>query len=318
MQGVGALALLASLCAAGPFAAGPVAAAVPAKPVEIISYGPHPRQRFVIWHARAGGAAAKPVYINFFGGAFLFGGPNGGPFRAALMAQGVTVVGGGYRFRQDGVTKLEIMEDGARIVQYLRANADRFNIDPRRIGVGGFSSGGVIAAWIAQHPELGNPRSPDPVQRQSSRVSVCCLEGSQVHPIRLQDWVHYTGSDPTRLQNGIFNFILHYLYGAGFRDPILRADYATQAEYEAAKWAYQQKVFSFYLCSRDDPPLCIYSNASDDPARYVRSPQGGGLHSPLLMIPMRRRLNENGVPTAWGGFVPARDFILRYLKPAPP
>lgn len=299
-------------------AAASTAVAAPARKwTEVVQYGPHKRQYFVIWHSRVGGDAPKPVYVHFFGGAFLFGSPSGGPFRDQLLQQGVTVVGGGYRFRQDGVTKREILEDGARVIQYLRANAAKYYIDPRRIGVGGFSSGGVVAAWVALHNDLANPKSPDPVLRQSSRVSVCCLEAAQVHPIRLGDWVRYTGSDRTLLQQGIFNYILLHLYGTVFRNPIVRSNYATEAEYQQALWAYRFDTFPFYLCSPDDPPVCFLTSASDDPNRYVRMGDGGGLHSPLLMIPMKRLLEEWKVPVLWGRAAPCLQFILKALKPPP-
>lgn len=293
----------------------PARAVAPALPSrEVIQYGPHPRHRFIVWHARSNDAP-RPVLVYYFGGAFLFGGPSGGPFLGEMLRNGVTVVGAGYRFRQDGVTKREIMEDGARVIQYLRLNAARFHIDPTRIGVSGYSSGGVIASWVALHDDLRNPRSTDPVLRQSSRVSVCCLEGSQIHPIDLPSWQRYTGSPLALLQQGIYNFILLHLYGNGFRNPIVRADYATEAAYQRALLAYQHDVFGFYLCSADDPPVAFYCNAGDDPNLYVRRGNGGGLHSPLLMIPMQRRLKELEVPTLWGRYHPCRDFLLTRLKP---
>jgi hypothetical protein len=290
----------------------PARAAAPVLPSrEVIQYGPHQRHRFIIWHAA--GDAPRPVLVYFFGGAFVFGGPSGGPFKGDMLRNGVTVVGAGYRFRQDGVTKREIREDGARVIQYLRLNAARFHINPARIGVSGYSSGGVIAAWIALHDDLRNPRSPDPVLRQSSRVSVCCLEGSQVHPVDLDSWQRYTGSPRALLQQGIFNYILLRLYGNGFRNPIVRDDYATEADYQRALLAYQHDTFSFYLCSADDPPVCFDCSSGDDPNLYVRKGNGGGLHSPLLMIPTQRRLKELAVPTLWARQTACRDWLLARL-----
>ncbi len=295
-----------------------VMAAPARKWTEVVRYGPHKRQYFVIWHSRVGGDTPKPVYVHFFGGAFLFGSPSGGPFRDELLKRGVTVVGGGYRFRQDGATKREILEDGARVVQYLRAHARKFYIDPQRIGVGGFSSGGVVAAWVALHNDIARPNSPDPVLRQSSRVSVCCLEAAQVHPIRLGDWVRYTGSDRTLLQQGIFNYILLHLYGTAFRNPIDRSQYATEAEYQKALWDYRFDTFPFYLSSPDDPPVCFLTSESDDPNRYVRKGNGGGLHSPLLMIPMKRLLEEWKVPVLWGKKPACLQFVLSALQSTSP
>jgi hypothetical protein len=280
---------------------------------EDIQYGPHKRHKFIIWHAK--GTGPRPVLVYFFGGAFAFGSPSGGPLKGDMLKNGVTVVGGGYRFRQDGASKREILEDGARVIQYLRANAARFNIDPARIGVSGFSSGGVVASWIALHNDLRRPGSPDPVLRQSSRVSVCCLQGSQVHPLDLESWARYTGSDRTLLRLGIFNFVLLRLDGSMFRDPINRDDYATDEEYEQAKLAYRNDTFGFYQCSADDPPMCFHETNPDDPNRYVKkNNNGGGLHSPLLMIPMERRLKELDVPVLWGKKELCRDFILAELK----
>jgi hypothetical protein len=284
---------------------------VPLPSREVISYGPHVRHRFVIWHAK--GTGPRPVLVHFFGGAFLFGSPNGGPFQGDLLKQGVTVVGAGYRFRQDGASKLEIMQDGARVIQYLRLHAQRFNIDPSRIGVSGYSSGGVIASWVALHDDLRNPDSADPVLRQSSRVSVCCLEGAQVHPVDLDSWQRYAGSPLALLQQGIYNYILLKLYGQQFVNPIDPDEFTTAVEYQQALYNYQRETFSFYLCSADDPPVCFYCNDTDDPDRYVRRGNGGGLHSPLLMIPMARRLQELSVPTLWGKKPLCRDYLLTGL-----
>ena len=278
---------------------------------ETVQYGPHKRQRFKIWHAK--GEGPKPVLVHFFGGAFLFGGPNGGPFKGDMNKRGITVVGGGYRFRQDGATKREILEDGARVIQYLRAHADRFCIDPNRIAVSGFSSGGVVAGWVALHDDLRDPFSTDPVLRQSSRVSVCCLEKAQVHPIDFDSWAQYTSSPLTLLRQGIYNYILIKLYGNGFVQPFEPEDFVSQAQYKRALWEYQQDVFIFYLSSSDDPPVCFYSNKSDDPAEYAKKGNGGGLHSPLLMIPLQRHLQEDGVTTLWDRKKECRDFIVSYL-----
>lgn len=277
------------------------------KSQQTVSYGTHKRQYFRITHAA--GSGPRPVMIYFFGGGFVLGSPNYGPFKGDWLNAGITVVAAGYRFRQDGASKREIMEDGARVVQYLRLHARRFNIDPNRIGVAGYSSGGVIASWVALHDDLANPASPDPVLRQSSRVSACCLEGSQVHPLKLAEWERYTGSDRTLLQLGIFNFILLRLDGSMFRNPIQRTDYATDAEYQAALDAYERDVFGFYLASRDDPPVAFYCNQTDDPNAYVRKKNGGGLHSPLLMIPLERKLKELRVPVSWGRKEVVRPFV---------
>jgi len=45
------------------------------------------------------------------------------------------------------------MWDGQRAIRYVRYNAARFNINPNRVGIFGFSSGGHLAVTIGLHPD---------------------------------------------------------------------------------------------------------------------------------------------------------------------
>ena len=275
------------------------------------AYGEHDRHYFKIWYPK--GEGPFPVLVNYHGGAFLFGGPNGGKLKGAMLKNGVAVVGATYRFRQHGASKREIMEDGARVIQYLRANADELCIDPVLIGVSGYSAGGVIASWVALHDDIADPDNTDPILRESSRVFGCCLDRTQVHPIHIEDWVNYTGGDPALIIKNVLSYILVKLDGSVFRNPIIRSDYASEEEYQAALDAYERDVFTFYLVSLDDPPVCFVTNARFDPARYIRKNKGGGLHSPLLMMPMANHLVEDGVPMLWDRKKPCEQFMLNAL-----
>jgi acetyl esterase/lipase len=61
------------------------------------------------------------------------------------------------------------MGDGLRAVRWVRANARRFGLDPRRIGMLGFSAGGHLTATVASFFDDGDSGSPDSVERASSR-----------------------------------------------------------------------------------------------------------------------------------------------------
>ncbi|QDS87870.1 Acetylxylan esterase precursor [Rosistilla ulvae] len=61
------------------------------------------------------------------------------------------------------------MDDTRRAIRTVRANAKAWHIDPNRIGIVGFSAGGELAAYAAMHPEAGDPKSDDPIERVSSR-----------------------------------------------------------------------------------------------------------------------------------------------------
>ncbi|MEO8114218.1 MAG: alpha/beta hydrolase [Phenylobacterium sp.] len=73
----------------------------------------------------------------------------------ALAAAGVTAFVLCYRLPEDGWTpKVDApLQDAQRALRLIRAGADRYGIDPGRVGVMGFSAGGHLAASLCTRPE---------------------------------------------------------------------------------------------------------------------------------------------------------------------
>ena len=69
----------------------------------------------------------------------------------------------------------DIMGFMHRAVRYIRTNADRWNIDPDRIGVTGSSAGGHLSLVLATKGGPGNPKAKDPVDRASSAVQAAAV-----------------------------------------------------------------------------------------------------------------------------------------------
>jgi acetyl esterase/lipase len=67
------------------------------------------------------------------------------------------------------------LADAQRAMRTVRYHARAWNIDPERIGVIGFSSGGHVAATVATHYDAGNPDDEDPIERMGSRPSLMIL-----------------------------------------------------------------------------------------------------------------------------------------------
>ncbi len=65
--------------------------------------------------------------------------------------------------------------DAQRSIRTVRVNAKSWGIDPRRIGILGFSAGGHLAGTAATRFDAGNPKATDPVDRESCRPDFAML-----------------------------------------------------------------------------------------------------------------------------------------------
>jgi acetyl esterase/lipase len=88
--------------------------------------------------------------------------------------KGVAVIGLKYRTRPpNGKTNEDIQAiallDAQRAVRTVRRRAAEWGIDPRRIGVAGYSAGGNVAMNLAANFEAGDPGAADPIERESCR-----------------------------------------------------------------------------------------------------------------------------------------------------
>lgn len=65
-----------------------------------------------------------------------------------LRDHGITAVVVKYRLPNYGHIDA-LLEDAVGAIEYMRNNAEKYNIDPQKIGVCGNSAGGHLAAWIS-------------------------------------------------------------------------------------------------------------------------------------------------------------------------
>jgi acetyl esterase/lipase len=62
-----------------------------------------------------------------------------------------------------------VRQDALRAVRMVRSRAAEFGIDPKRIGMLGFSAGGYVMMMIAFDKDEGDAAAPDPVDRANGR-----------------------------------------------------------------------------------------------------------------------------------------------------
>ncbi len=87
----------------------------------------------------------------------------------AEWLNGLGVAGIVLRYRVAPAKHPAMLQDAARAIRTARANAEAWKIDPRRVGVLGFSAGGHLASTIGTHFDAGDPQAADPIDRLSSR-----------------------------------------------------------------------------------------------------------------------------------------------------
>lgn len=91
-----------------------------------------------------------------------------------LNSLGVTAFVLQYRLK-DRYEPRHAFMDAQRALRYVRHHADRFDIDPHRLGILGFSAGGHLASATSVNFDPGNPNADDPVNRHSSRPDFAIL-----------------------------------------------------------------------------------------------------------------------------------------------
>lgn len=65
--------------------------------------------------------------------------------------------------------------DAKRAIRLVRYNSKKWNIDPNRIGVLGFSAGGHLASLVGTHFDSGDKKNSDPIERVSCRPDCMVL-----------------------------------------------------------------------------------------------------------------------------------------------
>jgi acetyl esterase/lipase len=178
-------------------AATPVAKATPVPfppTLANVPYGSHERQILDFYKAESD----KPTPLLFFihGGGWTHGDKNTVGNVKAYLAAGISVVAINYRYTSQaqatGVTPpvKAPLEDAARALQFVRSKAAEWNIDKTRVAASGGSAGACSSLWLAFHKDMADPKSADPVARESTRLWCAAVNAPQttLDPQQMKEW----------------------------------------------------------------------------------------------------------------------------------
>ena len=166
----------------------------PAATLSNVPYGDHPRQVLDFW--KAPGAKPTPVVIHIHGGGWEAGNKAFVRGTEEFLAAGISVVSISYRYtwqaQADGVKPpvSAPLHDAARALQFVRSKAEEWNIDKKRIGATGSSAGACSSLWLAFHDDMADPKSADPIARESTRLFCAAVDTAQtsLDPQQMKEW----------------------------------------------------------------------------------------------------------------------------------
>ena len=99
----------------------------------------------------------------------------GSQYARWLNEQGVAGFVLKYRLGSAGYRHPAMLQDAARALRTVRARAEEWKLDPKRIGIMGSSAGGHLASTLLTHYDAGKPDAVDPIERVSSRPDLGIL-----------------------------------------------------------------------------------------------------------------------------------------------
>lgn len=244
-----------------------------------VPYGPHPKQIIHFWKAESD--KPTPVLLFIHGGGWGAGGRMSGltGMLPAMLKSGISVVSVEYRFIAEATAdKVEPpvkgpMGDAARALQFVRSKAAEWNLDKTRIAASGGSAGACTSLWLAFHPDLADPKSDDPVARESTRLLCAAVDGAQttLDPQQMKDWT------PNSTYGG------HAFGLKSFPDFLANRE-------KILPWIAEYSPYA--LVTSDDPPIYMRYGAKPNLGQNEKDPT----HTANFGLKLQEHCKANNVP----------------------
>ena len=253
-----------------------------------VKYGEHERQVLDIWLAESNKPTPLAIYIH--GGGFKSGSKEKlkNDELNQLLRSGISVAAINYRY----VTIAPMPtphHDARRALQFMRSNAGKWNIDKQRVAAFGGSAGAQICMWLAFTDDMASPISPDPIERESTRLTCVATTGGQTS--NSAEFWRKTIGPLLGTEKKIDSLAMPF---NGERDPekIRIAMWGAETLEEANEIAARHAALN--IVSADDPPIFMSYGMSptdklpSDPKRI----RGWLIHHVNLGIALKEKTDE--------------------------
>src|SRR5688572_30056260 len=287
---------------AKPAPAKPTAPPLPAPTHANVSYGPHERNVLDVWLAKSD--KPTPLVVHIHGGGWLGGDKKSTAASTVkfMLDHGVSVAAINYRYSTIAPLPAPV-HDAARAIQFLRSKAGEWNFDKTRVAAFGGSAGACTSLWLNYHDDLADPKSTDPVARESSKL--CAAVGfsgqTSIDPKTIVPWVGEQVMNHAMISRGV---------GAKDGPDAL-------ARYQEFQALYQEFSAYSHVDKNDAPVLLVYPKDGPVPA----PDPGAAIHHANFGKKLKEKADSVGAPATLQiggaktpGFVDPNEFLLRYLK----
>jgi len=249
-----------------------------------VAYGEHPAQVLDLYLADSG--EPTPLLVFIHGGGFRGGSKKN--VRVSVgrcLSEGISVASIEYRLTGIGHYPMQ-HHDCARAIQYLRHHAAKWNLDKTRFAASGGSAGAGLSLWLGFHDDLADPKSADPIARESTRITCALPENAQCT------------YDPHE--------IMRIVPGNAYNHGALKALFGVPRDFDWSKDPIPKEVAArikdcgpLSLLSKDDCPVYIVNNASAAKPGNIHHPNfGGHLEQAMKKLGLEcvRRLDTDFAP----------------------
>ncbi len=161
-----------------------------------------------IFEPKGGPKTNRPAIVFFFGGGWTNGSPAQFEQQCRYLAgRGMVAITADYRVgSRHKVNPTACVADAKSALRWVRQNAARLGIDPKRIAAGGGSAGGHLAAAIATVPGFEEPGEdlkisamPDALVLFNPALVLAPFEGFEMKGFESRVGAERMGTDPKNI-----------------------------------------------------------------------------------------------------------------------
>ncbi len=233
-------------------------------------YGDDSKQTFDLFMPKSDNPT--PLVIHIHGGAFYLGDKDedysykSEEIKEYLEA-GIAFANINYRLLTvpgDTVGGIKSLMDGKRCLQFIRYNAEKYNIDKTKISMEGASAGAGISLWVGLSDDMADSTSDDPVERESTRVSaIGAIETQATYD--LVQWEDIFEPFGVTLQGfATSNISMYYLMCAFYAMPVQTVDQLNTQLAATGIVQYREDLDMLALMTSDDPELFLMNARIDE------------------------------------------------------